>query len=301
MEVPAYLAQRLEAQYGAQTAQRIVQGYGAQRAVTLRVNALKTDVQAVRAALDAQGIRTQTVPWYADALIVCGAREDALTRLDFYARGEIYLQSLSSMIPPLVLGAAPEDDVLDMAAAPGGKTTQIAALTGNRAMITACEMNSIRAERLRYNVERQGASRVTVMETDARRLDDLFRFDAILLDAPCSGSGTVQLAGARTRARFTKEILDKAAGRQEALLIKALTLLRPGRAMVYSTCSVLAQENEQVVSCALRRANAEIEPIDMTAFAGVPVLPVSLPGTLCVCPDERYEGFFVARIRRKKA
>ena len=298
--VPAYLAQLLRAQYGEETAERIAQGYAAQRVVTLRANPLKTDAQTVRERLAAQDIETSPVPWYADAMIVRGAREDALTGLDLYERGEIYLQSLSSMIPPLLLGAKPGENVLDMAAAPGGKTTQIAALTGNQAMVTACEMNKIRAERLRYNVQRQGATRVTVMNIDSRNLDDLFSFDRILLDAPCSGSGTVQLGSPRSKGQFSREFLSRTTKQQEALLGKALRLLRPGCEMIYSTCSVLAQENEEIVSRVLRKTGAQVVPLELAAFESVPRLPVSIPGTLCVAPDELHEGFFVAKIRRMK-
>ncbi|MDY4855783.1 MAG: RsmB/NOP family class I SAM-dependent RNA methyltransferase, partial [Candidatus Ventricola sp.] len=273
--VPAYLAQLLRAQYGEETAERIAQGYAAQRVVTLRANPLKTDAQTVRERLAAQDIETSPVPWYADAMIVRGAREDALTGLDLYERGEIYLQSLSSMIPPLLLGAKPGENVLDMAAAPGGKTTQIAALTGNQAMVTACEMNKIRAERLRYNVQRQGATRVTVMNIDSRNLDDLFSFDRILLDAPCSGSGTVQLGSPRSKGQFSREFLSRTTKQQEALLHKALRLLRPGCEMIYSTCSVLAQENEEIVSRVLRKTGALIVPLELAAFDSVPRLPVS--------------------------
>ena len=298
--VPAYLAQLLRAQYGEETAERIAQGYAAQRVVTLRANPLKTDAQTVRERLAAQNIETSPVPWYADAMIVRGAREDALTGLDLYERGEIYLQSLSSMIPPLLLGAKPGENVLDMAAAPGGKTTQIAALTGNQAMVTACEMNKIRAERLHYNVQRQGATRVTVMNIDSRNLDDLFSFDRILLDAPCSGSGTVQLGSPRSKGQFSREFLSRTTKQQEALLHKALRLLRPGCEMIYSTCSVLAQENEEIVSRVLRKTGAQVIPLELAAFESVPRLPVSIPGTLCVAPDELHEGFFVAKIRRMK-
>lgn len=298
--VPAYLAQLLVAQYGEELAEKIAQGYAARRAVTLRVNPLKTNAQAVREALAEKGIETEDVPWYGDAMIVKNAREDALTALDMYERGEIYLQSLSSMIPPMFLGAKPGENVLDMAAAPGGKTTQIAALTGNQAMITACEMNKIRADRLKYNVQRQGATRVTVMNIDSRNMDDLFSFDRILLDAPCSGSGTVQLGNPRSKGQFSREFLDRTTKQQEALLLKALRLLRPGCEMIYSTCSVLAQENENIVTRILKKSNAEVIPLDLAAFESVPQLPVSVPGTLCVCPDVLHEGFFVAKLRRKK-
>ena len=298
--VPAYLAQLLGAQYGEETAERIAQGYAVQRAVTLRANPLKASAAEVREALAAQGIETSPVSWYADAMIIENVREDALTKLDLYECGAIYLQSLSSMIPPLLLGARPGENVLDMAAAPGGKTTQIAALTGNQAMVTACEMNKIRADRLKYNVQRQGATRVTVMNIDSRNLDDLFSFDRILLDAPCSGSGTVQLGNPRSKGQFNKEFLGRTTKQQEALLLKALRLLRPGSEMIYSTCSVLRQENEDIVARVLRKANAEVVPLELSAFGGVPQLPVSIPGTLCVCPDALHEGFFVAKLRRRK-
>ena len=297
---PAYLAQLLASQYGEETAERIAAGFEARRAVTLRANTLKTDAQTVAEKLEARGIATQRVAWSNDALIAENVREDALQALDLYENGEIYLQSLSSMIPPVLLGARPGENILDMAAAPGGKTTQIAALTGNQAMITACEMNKIRADRLRYNVQRQGATRVTVMNIDSRNLDDLFSFDRILLDAPCSGSGTVQLFDPRSKGQFNQRNLEKTTKAQETLLAKALRLLRPGCEMIYSTCSVLEQENENIVRRALRKANAEVVPLDLSLCADVPHLPVTLPGTLCVCPDALYEGFYVAKLRRKK-
>ena len=298
--IPVYLAQLLCAQYGEETAERIAQGYEAQRAVTLRVNPLKGNAQTVKEKLEALGIAVTPVSWYGDAMIVHDVREDALEKLPMYEAGEIYLQSLSSMIPPLLMGTKPGENVLDMAAAPGGKTTQIAALTGNQAMITACEMNKIRADRLKYNVQRQGASRVTVMNIDSRNMDDLFSFDRILLDAPCSGSGTVQLGNPRSKGQFNVKFLEKTTKQQTALLEKALRLLRPGCEMIYSTCSVLAQENENIVARVLRKASAEVVPLKLDAFSCVPQLPVSIPGTLCVCPDALHEGFFVAKIRRRK-
>ena len=299
-DVPQFLAEQLLAQFGEADAERVCGGYAARRAVSLRVNRLKSEPAAVRAALEAAGLACEGVAWSGDALVLPGAREEDVTVLPLYERGEVYLQSLSSIIPALLLGAQPGENILDMAAAPGGKTTQIAALTGNQAMVTACEMNKIRAERLRYNVQRQGATRVTVMNIDSRNLDDLFSFDRILLDAPCSGSGTVQLGSPRSKGQFSREFLSRTTKQQEALLHKALRLLRPGCEMIYSTCSVLAQENEEIVSRVLRKTGALIVPLELAAFDSVPRLPVSIPGTLCVAPDELHEGFFVAKIRRMK-
>lgn len=294
MEFPAFLTEKLTAEYG-DKARWIFEGFAAQRLTTLRVNRLKTDMETVCRAFDEAGIETQEVAWSRDALILLNAREDAVSTLPIFENGGVYMQSLSSMIPPLVLNAQPEENILDMAAAPGGKTTQISALTGGRAMITACERNKARADRLRYNIEKQGAPRVTVMNMDARQLDDLFSFDRVLLDAPCSGSGTVSEG---SRGQFSKDYLDRTVKMQKTLLDKAIRLLKPGHEMVYSTCSVFKEENEEVIASALKKGGVSLVPIDETLFENVPKLPVTISGTLCVCPDERFEGFFVAKLRK---
>ena len=185
-----------------------------------------------------------------------------------------------------------------MAAAPGGKTAQMAAMTGNRANITACEINQIRAEKLKYNLEKQGATRVNIMVRDARKLEDFFRFDQILLDAPCSGSGTILLDEPASYRAFSEKLVRNSAVTQLALLKKALTILKRGGTMVYSTCSILNTENENVVRAALKGAHAHVEPIILPGMETLPLLPCTLEGALCVRPTAQYEGFFVARIRK---
>ena len=296
MAIPAFLQEMLEKQYGAAWTARIYEGFAAARRTTLRVNTLKSDAETVRAALEAAGIACEAAPWSENALILPHGSEAQVEALDIYAQGCIYMQSLSSIVPPIALTPQADECILDMAAAPGGKTTQMAALTANRAQITACEKNKIRADRLRYNLEKQGAKGVVVMQTDSRQLDDFFAFDRVLLDAPCSGSGTLSTQGC---CAFNKELLDRSVKTQEKLLRKALALLKPGHEMVYSTCSILAQENEDLLARVLPCAQGEIVPLQGGAFEGMPLLPVKMPGTLCICPDETYEGFFVAKIRRR--
>ncbi len=297
-EIPPLLHQRLEAQYGAETAAQIEKGY-VRKVTTLRVNPLRTTRATVLAQLEAAHIAWETVDWYEDALVLPSANEDAVRALPCYEEGGIYLQSLSSMLPALVLAPKAGETVLDMAAAPGGKTTQMAALSGGQALITACEKNAIRADRLQFNLDRQGAGRVSVLRQDARFLDSLFKFDRILLDAPCSGSGTLLLEEGEPQRRMTADWLQKTAKTQKTMLLKALSLLPRGHEMVYSTCSVLAMENEDVVQNAISMDACEVVAIDHPFVAAVPMLPVKLPGTVCVCPNERFEGFFVAKLRRK--
>ena len=180
--------------------------------------------------------------------------------------------------------------VLDMCAAPGGKTTQLLALSGGKALITACERDKSRFQRLRFNLERQGAGRVNAVGRDALSLDG-FLFDKILLDAPCSGSGTVTSG---KPARIDAAYVEKCAVLQEKLLKKALGLLKKGGEMVYSTCSILKRENEEVLKRSLG-SSARIDPV--TALKGIPLLP-SVEGTVCVLPTELYEGFFLAKIKK---
>ena len=297
--VPALLTERLTAQYGAALAEEITAGF-VRRPVTLRVNTLKSTLAEVQAVLDKAGIAWECVPWYADALILRDVREDAVQALPEYEAGHMYLQSLSSMMPALVVEPKKGESVLDMAAAPGGKTTQMAALSGNGALITACEKNKIRAERLQFNLDRQGVTRVNVMCQDARQLNDLFKFDKVLLDAPCTGSGTILIAEGEPERRMTPDWVSKTAATQKAMLKKALTLLSAGHEMVYSTCSILRQENEDVLNAVLPGMNAEIVPITHEFLNHVPLLPVTIPGVVCVKPTELFEGFFVAKIRKRK-
>ena len=302
--LPAFFEPMLQQQYGEADVQRILDGCNVQRVVTLRANTLRATREEVAAALDGAGIAWEGVGWYDDAFVIRTAREDAIRSLPLYDEGKVYLQSLSSMIPALMLDAQAGEDVCDLCAAPGGKTTQIAALSGGKALVTACEMHAPRAEKLQYNLKRQGAANVTVMRVDARRLDDFFAFDRILLDAPCSGSGTLHAADPKLQRRFTPALVEKSRKAQRALLQKAMTLLKPGGTLVYSTCSVLACENEDAIREVLRKApkgrSYGLDPCELEGAGDLPLLPTSLDGCLTVCPDDLYEGFFIAKIIRKK-
>lgn len=296
--VPDLMVTQLVRQYGADTAGEITRGFSAARPVTLRVNPLRSGRDEVRRTLGDAGIEAQSVSWYDDALILPHVREDTVRALPLYDAGGIYLQSLSAMIPALLMQPQKGESILDMAAAPGGKTTQMAALSGGGALITACEKNAVRAQRLQFNLQRQGAGRCTVMNTDARQLSDLFAFDKILLDAPCTGSGTLLLTEGQPQRRMDEAWVKKTVSTQKAMLQKALKLLRRGGTMVYSTCSVMEMENEGVLRAVLPACKAEIIPVPETLCTALPTLPTTLEGTLCIRPTALYEGFFVAVIRK---
>ncbi len=294
-----FLKNILNQQYTQQYVENIYKGYKCKRCVTLRINTIKAEKDDVKRRLKENNIEFSVVPWSDVALIIRNKTERDLQNTEMYENGEIYLQSLSSMLPPIIMQPQPGEDILDMTAAPGGKTTQISALTHNLAHITACEINGIRADRLRYNVEKQGASSsVYVMQKDSRNIDNFLSFDRILLDAPCSGSGTLNLNDENVFKYFNQKLVEKSAKTQFTLLKKALRILKTGKEMVYSTCSILSCENEDIVNKVLQTEKAEIVPIQFDGINDLPLLPVKTYGTLCVCPNDIYEGFFIAKIRK---
>lgn len=185
-QLPEFLIEMLNKQYGEKLTEKIIEGYSAKRPVTFRANTLKVTLSEIENKLKELEIEFEKVTWSKEAFILKNVSEKDIQNMEIYTNGEIYLQSLSSMLPPIILGPKENTDILDMCAAPGGKTTELATLTKNNAHITACEMNNIRLERLKYNIEKQGATSVYTMQTDSRRIDDFFSFDQILLDAPCS-------------------------------------------------------------------------------------------------------------------
>jgi 16S rRNA C967 or C1407 C5-methylase (RsmB/RsmF family) len=199
------------------------------------------------------------------------------------------------MIPPIILDPK-EEKILDMAASPGGKTTEIYNLSKKQALITAVEKNPIRRDRLKYNLNKQGTT-ATVLLSDATKLDEFFRFDKILLDAPCSGSGTLNINDNSIN-HFNKNLIKNSVGTQQKLLDKALQILKPGHTMVYSTCSILYEENERQLETLIKQNKIEIIPINEELFKDIPKLPTKIKGTLCILPNELYEGFFVAKIKK---
>ena len=297
LQIPDYLRQSLIRDYGDAPAEEIAMGFVARRPVTLRLNPLRGDTAETEAALRAAGLNPRPVSWYADARILPGAEEKDVQALPLYAEGRVYLQSLSAMLPPLMMPLKPGMSVLDMCAAPGGKSTQMAALAGGQIDLTCCERDAARAERLRHNLQVQGVRRAVVMNTDARQLDPMFRFDAVLLDAPCTGSGTILLGEGIPPRRMEAAWVQKTVKTQKALLNKAVSVLKPGGTLVYSTCSILREENEAVARMALDAGLTSV-PVPEELLAALPTLPVTLPGTLCVRPTELFEGFYVAVFRK---
>lgn len=290
--IPEFLEKILINQYGKDLTNKIIEGYKTKRNPSLRINSIKTNKEKIKKELDKINIKYKDVNWYEDALIL--DEEKNIRELDIYKNGEMYMQNLSSMIPPIVLEPK-QEKILDMAASPGGKTTELYNLSNKEALITAVEKNPIRSQRLKYNLEKQGTN-ATILNEDATKLDEFYRFDKILLDAPCSGSGTLNIYD-KSLEHFSEKLLNNCIKTQEQLLEKALQILKKGNTMVYSTCSILYEENEKQLEKLIKQNKIEIIPID-DIFEDLPKLPTKIKGTICVCPNNLYEGFFISKIKK---
>lgn len=294
--IPNFLKELLTKEYSEEQINEILKSYKENKVVSLRINTIKTTTEEIIKYLEEQNINYETFTWSDTALVITNKTENELQELDIYKEGKIYLQSLSSQLPPIFLNPKENEMILDMTAAPGGKTTEIAALSNNKAMITAIEKNKIRSERLQYNIDKQGAKKVTVLNTDARNLNEYFMFDKILLDAPCSGSGTITNNNFDS---FNKDLVNRSIKFQTTLINEAIKHLKVGGELIYSTCSILSCENDEIIKSILN-SNLELIPLDLTNYQDIPKLSTKLEGTLCVCPSKYYEGFYVVKIRKIK-
>lgn len=128
--IPAFLLQKLNKQYGKEITNQILKGYSSNRKVTIRINTIKTTTKDICTKLENENIEFEKVKWYKDCLIIKNATESDLRSLDMYNNGEIYLQNLSSMIPPIILNPSENTDILDMAAAPGRKNNRTCSFNG---------------------------------------------------------------------------------------------------------------------------------------------------------------------------
>lgn len=270
----------------------IIDGLCKKRMNSIRINTLKIGIDDCLKELDKLNIKYIKQDMSNFSYIVEATNKD-LMESDLFKNGKIYLQSISSQLPPLFLDIEESIDILDMCAAPGGKTSEIQMIGNNLKSIMAIENDRIRFDRLKYNLNLLGCKNVNVLKADSRKLDSFYRFDTILLDAPCSGSGTINLNNTNELDKFSLKLVINSSKIQKELLKKALEILKPGHTMIYSTCSILKCENEEVIKSVLNK-NIELIPLDIK----VDLLPSTLENTYTVKPSDKYEGFFIVKLRK---
>ena len=301
-KLPEKFVEDLYENYSPLTVDKILAGMAGERNTTLRVNRLKSNIQDIMNCLKENRIKFDRVLWYSDALILKEATEKQIQKLDIYENGGIYLQSLSSMIPPLVLNPKENEKVLDLTAAPGSKTTQMVAMMNNKGYILANELDALRCERLKYNIEKQGATIATVNNGRGEVVGKKYEavFDKVLLDAPCSGEGRFLATDARTYRSWSERTVNELAKMQKKLLKSAWQALKSEGEMVYSTCTLNRKENEEVLEWAMQELGIRIEPINLGVKNAVQAISEKdeIRNAIRIFPSKETEGFFVAKLRK---
>lgn len=269
---------------------------------SIRINTLKARVGEIKKRL-AKDWYLKPIPWCEEGFWI----EHKKGRLDVgntveHALGYYYVQEAASMIPPVVLDPKPGERVLDVAAAPGSKSSQISQYMKNKGVLVANDVSQARIAALGINLQRCGIMNAVITQMKGERIRDV-EFDKVLLDAPCSGTGTIRKS-IKTIQMWNPEMIKRIAGLQRKLVLNAYKLLARGGTLVYSTCSLEPEENEAIVDYLLRMTDAEIKDVKLdiksspaiTEFEGE-TYNSEVKKMLRLWPqDNDTEGFCVAKI-----
>ncbi len=308
--IPSAFLERLQMIAGADDYSAIVQSFSTDESFAFRINPLKGDPCEIVTQLHAQGVSLSPVPWCLHAYLVGAASVPLMVRHPLFDQGRIYRQSLSSMIPAVLLGVLPGDRVLDACAAPGSKATQMAGMMLNEGEVVAVEAVKARFFRLRSVCSLLGAVSVVCKLCDVRRLrlPDGGLFDRVLVDAPCSSEGRFRADEPDSHAYWSPRKIKEMSYKQKGILMSAARLLKPGGCLVYATCTFAPEENEEVVDWFLKKSAGAFVMED-AGIPGVPRLPClerwgrdvfssPMAGCLRVRPQDGFTGFFVAKLRK---
>lgn len=311
-QLPPGLVERVAQLLNTNTAD-VMKHFSIHRPISIRINTLKINRHEFIQRCAAQNIDLEPVNWWQNAFIVRNLTSRELTESNLYKEGLFYIQNLSSMIPALVLDPEKDDAVLDMAAAPGSKTTQLGGIMENSGEIIANDLSRNRIFKLQSNLRSMGITNAKTKNLPAERLWQQYPeyFNRVLLDAPCSMEGTINVALPHTYAHWSPRTIKRLAHRQQWMLRSAISATKPGGIIVYSTCTLSVEENEAVIDWLLNKEKDTVivEPIN------IPHLKISPPVmkwknkafdsgvslTVRIMPDELMEGFYIAKLRKTKS
>ncbi len=296
--IPAAMCRVFSDALGDRTAS-VLAAFGDKPPITLRVNPLRTTAEELKMSLSDAGFSVSDGLYAPSALRVDGG---AVTDTDAFRAGHFFVQDEASQICTAVLDARPGHVVADACACPGSKSFGIALGMENCGEVHAFDLHKSKLSLIESGAERLGLSITAAAERDAREPDPALigRCDRVLCDVPCSGLGVI----AKKPEIRHKDLSESARlpAIQAAILEASAAYLKPDGVLVYSTCTVLPAENEQVVEAFLA-AHPEFEPLDFTVPARESTVAdiTSQRGMVTLLPDaNRTDGFFVARMRRKK-
>jgi len=287
----------------------LLEAYRRPLPTSFRVNTLKMNEYEVLEMLEEKGVSFKKIPWARYGYVVEDEPFD-LGKTVEHMLGLIYIQAPISMVPVEVLDPKPGERVLDLCAAPGSKSTQIAQLLDGLGVLVANDISFERVKALASNLQRFGVLNVIITLMDGRKFPRFARecFDKVLVDAPCSSLGIVSKNWGIARS-WSPEIAKRLSKLQRQLIVAGFDCLKPGGELVYATCTLTVEENEMVVQHLLeRRENAVLEDIDVPSLryrCGIiewdgTRFDEELRKTIRIMPYDNWaEGFYVARILKE--
>lgn len=267
-----------------------------------RINTLKTTITKTKKNLS-ENYKLIQIPWCKEGFWIETERRDLGNILE-HQLGYIYIQEAASMLPPTILNPKQKEIILDAAASPGSKTTQIASMMKNTGLIIANDLTFQRMLPLSHNLQRCGVSNTITTIMDARFID--YKFDKILLDAPCSGTGTIRGLTQNsfyTTKSYSQNKVNNLSFLQKKLISKCYSNLKPNGTLVYSTCSLDPEEDEEVVQFLLNNSDAKLEKISLKIKSELNLDYNNYSKELKKCIKlwpQFYdtEGFFIAKIKK---
>ena len=277
---------------------------------SVRINALSPlDADEILARLDALGVELEPIEWCPGAYHLLSDKR-TLAENELFQDGHVYIQNASSLIPGLAMAPKPRDRILDICAAPGGKTAHIQALAGGEAQITANDAMKPRLIKLEEVLTLFRVNNTQITNFEGQFIDRHVegQFDRILLDAQCSGEGMMDLSHGGALKFWSEERVTKMSYLQQKMLAAAWKVLKPGGVLIYSTCTFGPEENEAPVARLLKHnKDAEIEAIDLDIpgrYEGLSSwdgqnFPDDLQKAIRITPSTFLEGFFVCRLKKK--
>ena len=288
---PRWLVKRLCALLG-EEAEAFLAADNTPAPLTIQVNPLKTTAEDLTAALAAQGVTARPHPWVSGCLELTGAGD--LTALEPFRRGEFLVQDAAAALVARVADVKPGQRVLDVCAAPGGKSFSAAFAMAGQGSILSCDLHENKLKRIREGAQRLGISCIETAAADGRvfRPEWEGQFDTVLVDAPCSGLGIIRK---KPDARYKRaEDLFTLPVVQDGILRNAARYVRPGGTLVYSTCTILPEENQQITSVFL----AETPDFAPVPFA-LPAPAGATEGEITLWPHRHgTDGFYICRMTR---
>ena len=303
---PPHLVERYVKMLGHSDAKALLDTVGKGLKKAIRCNKLKIDCKHLKQRLEKKNIVLKEVN-FIDYGFWLLKGEDRIGHILEYLYGFYYIQNPASMLPPYILAPTPEDVVLDMCAAPGGKTTHLAEIMKNKGIILAVDVSREKMKTLRSHLSRMGVENVIAVRMDVREIRKLKNtFTKVLLDAPCSGEGLIPIDPENVREREIKDFYTMASKQLEMLKI-AYEVVKEGGEIVYSTCSIAPEENEFVINEMLNLFKDKILVEEPKVKAGMhgytEVFNVKLHADLRKCirlyPHKHgTEGFFMCKLRK---